>query len=93
MEERLLGTIYKDGDTIVDEGAESKEMYILQSGKVNVTTNPYNEHKSCLFTSTFIDIRISFPAYASGGPRHVPARRRSSHKPGLSTIKFRGEWL
>jgi len=37
MEERLLGTIYKDGDTIVDEGTESKEMYILQSGKVNVT--------------------------------------------------------
>ncbi len=35
-EEKFTGTSYKDGDTIVAEGMESKEMYIVQYGKVEV---------------------------------------------------------
>lgn len=35
-ETRLLGITYNDGDIIVREGTESKEMYVVQSGKVRV---------------------------------------------------------
>ncbi len=34
--EGLLGTTYKDGDVIVKEGAESRVMYVVQSGNVKV---------------------------------------------------------
>ncbi len=34
--EGLLGTTYKDGDIIVEEGAESRVMYVVQSGNVKV---------------------------------------------------------
>lgn len=34
--EGLLGTTYKDGDVIVKEGAESRVMYVIQSGNVKV---------------------------------------------------------
>lgn len=35
-EEGFLGTTYKDGDVIVEEGSESRVMYIIQSGNVKV---------------------------------------------------------
>lgn len=35
----LLGISYNDGDIIVQEGTESKEMYIVQAGKVKVVKN------------------------------------------------------
>lgn len=35
-ETRRLGITYNDGDMIVEEGTESKEMYVVQSGKVRV---------------------------------------------------------
>ncbi len=35
-EEGFLGTTYKDGDVIVEEGSESRVMYIVQSGNVKV---------------------------------------------------------
>lgn len=35
-EEGLLGRIYKDGETIVEEGTQSRTMYVVQSGKVKV---------------------------------------------------------
>lgn len=35
-EEGLLGRVYKDGEIIVKEGTESREMYVIQSGKVHV---------------------------------------------------------
>ena len=34
--EEFSGTSYKDGDTIVEEGMESREMYIVQCGEVKV---------------------------------------------------------
>ncbi len=34
--ENILGTSYKDGDTIVGEGTKSKEMYLVQYGRVKV---------------------------------------------------------
>lgn len=37
-EESLLGKIYKDGEPIVKEGSSSREMYVIQSGKVQVTS-------------------------------------------------------
>lgn len=35
-EEGFLGTTYKNGDVIVEEGSESRVMYIVQSGNVKV---------------------------------------------------------
>lgn len=35
-EESLLGKLYKDGETIVEEGMQSRTMYVIQSGKVKV---------------------------------------------------------
>lgn len=35
-EEALLGRLYKDGETIVEEGIQSRTMYVIQSGKVKV---------------------------------------------------------
>ncbi len=35
-EEGFLGKTYKDGDVIVQEGTESREMYVVQSGQVKV---------------------------------------------------------
>ncbi|MEE9200989.1 MAG: cyclic nucleotide-binding domain-containing protein [Candidatus Brocadiales bacterium] len=35
-EEGLLGTTYKDGDIIVEEGTETRVMYVVQEGKVKV---------------------------------------------------------
>lgn len=35
-EESLLGRLYKDGETIVEEGMQSRTMYVIQSGKVKV---------------------------------------------------------
>lgn len=35
-EEGLLGRIYKDGEAIVEEGTQSRTMYVIQSGKVKV---------------------------------------------------------
>ncbi|HHT9118103.1 MAG TPA: Crp/Fnr family transcriptional regulator [Candidatus Hypogeohydataceae bacterium YC38] len=36
-EERLIGKVYKDGEIILKEGSTSREMYVIQSGKVLVT--------------------------------------------------------
>lgn len=36
QEGELLGTVYNDGDVILEEGARSREMYIVQSGKVEI---------------------------------------------------------
>ena len=35
-EEGLLGRIYKDGEVIVEEGTQSRTMYVIQSGQVKV---------------------------------------------------------
>ncbi|MFN3533201.1 MAG: Crp/Fnr family transcriptional regulator [Candidatus Brocadia sp.] len=35
-EESLLGKVYKDGETVVEEGMLSRTMYVIQSGKVKV---------------------------------------------------------
>lgn len=35
-EETLLGRLYKDGETIVEEGMQSRTMYVIQSGKVKI---------------------------------------------------------
>jgi len=35
-EEALLGRLYKDGETIVEEGIQSRTMYVIQSGKAKV---------------------------------------------------------
>lgn len=35
-EERLIGKVYKDGEIILREGSTSREMYVIQSGKVLV---------------------------------------------------------
>ena len=42
-EEGLLGRTYKDGDVIVAEGTESREMYVVQSGKVKVVKGGGNK--------------------------------------------------
>lgn len=36
QESEFLGTVYNDGDVILEEGASSREMYIVQSGKVEI---------------------------------------------------------
>lgn len=38
-EESLLGRLYKDGETIVEEGMQSRTMYVIQGGKVKVVKN------------------------------------------------------
>lgn len=38
-EESLLGKLYKDGEIIVEEGMQSRTMYVVQSGKVKVVKN------------------------------------------------------
>ena len=38
-EEALLGRLYKDGETIVEEGMQSRTMYVIQGGKVKVVKN------------------------------------------------------
>ncbi|KAB2832869.1 MAG: cyclic nucleotide-binding domain-containing protein, partial [Candidatus Brocadia sp.] len=38
-EESLLGRLYKDGETIVEEGMQSRTMYVIQCGKVKVIKN------------------------------------------------------
>lgn len=38
-EEALLGRLYKDGETIVEEGMQSRTMYVIQCGKVKVVKN------------------------------------------------------
>lgn len=35
-EDSLLGRLYKDGETVVEEGVQSRTMYVIQSGKVKV---------------------------------------------------------
>ena len=35
-EEGFLGRLYKDGETVMEEGTESRTMYIIQCGKVKV---------------------------------------------------------
>ncbi|MBE7444831.1 MAG: cyclic nucleotide-binding domain-containing protein [Planctomycetia bacterium] len=35
-EESLLGRLYKDGEIIVEEGIQSRSMYVIQSGKAKV---------------------------------------------------------
>lgn len=35
-EERSLGKLYKDGEVIVEEGAQNRTLYVIQSGKVKV---------------------------------------------------------
>ncbi|MFQ5957238.1 MAG: diguanylate cyclase domain-containing protein [Candidatus Brocadiales bacterium] len=42
-EKGLLGKTYKDGDIIVKEGTKSREMYIIQAGKVKVVKDRGNE--------------------------------------------------
>lgn len=42
-QEGLLGTTYKDGDVIVEEGTESRVMYVVQSGKVKVVKSSGNK--------------------------------------------------
>jgi CRP-like cAMP-binding protein len=37
MKEGELGKVYKNGEIIIKEGEEGKYMYVIQSGKVNVT--------------------------------------------------------
>lgn len=41
-EEGFLGKTYKDGDVIVQEGTESREMYVIQSGRVKVVKGSGN---------------------------------------------------
>ncbi|MHC4197414.1 MAG: Crp/Fnr family transcriptional regulator [Planctomycetota bacterium] len=41
-EEGFLGKTYKDGDVIVQEGTESREMYVVQSGQVKVVRGSGN---------------------------------------------------
>lgn len=41
-EEGFLGKTYKDGDVIVQEGTESREMYVIQSGQVKVVKGSGN---------------------------------------------------
>ena len=36
QEEETLGRAYKDGDIILEEGSYSREMYVIQSGKVKI---------------------------------------------------------
>ncbi|MDO8136620.1 MAG: cyclic nucleotide-binding domain-containing protein [Candidatus Brocadiales bacterium] len=36
-EEGLLGKVYNDGEIIVQEGSAGREMYVIQSGKVQVS--------------------------------------------------------
>lgn len=36
-EEGLLGKVYNDGEIIVQEGSTGREMYVIQSGKVQVS--------------------------------------------------------
>jgi CRP-like cAMP-binding protein len=38
-EEGLLGRTYKDGETIIEEGTQSRTLYVVQSGKVRVLKN------------------------------------------------------
>ncbi|KKO19639.1 MAG: hypothetical protein DCC43_04665 [Candidatus Brocadia sp.] len=38
-EESLLGRLYKDNETIVEEGMQSRTMYVIQGGKVKVVKN------------------------------------------------------
>jgi CRP-like cAMP-binding protein len=35
-EKAFLGKLYNDGDVIVEEGSQSRTMYVIQSGKVKV---------------------------------------------------------
>jgi CRP-like cAMP-binding protein len=35
-EKAFLGNLYNDGDVIVEEGSQSRTMYVIQSGKVKV---------------------------------------------------------
>lgn len=37
--EALLGRLYKDDETIVEEGMQSRTMYVIQGGKVKVVKN------------------------------------------------------
>lgn len=38
-EDSLLGRLYKDGETIVEEGMQNRTMYVIQDGKVKVVKN------------------------------------------------------